>query len=51
MSKRTAKILFQDMQIESAHDYFGIDNGILWQVVQTDVPKLLEQVERIIQAL
>ena len=38
------------MRNRIVHDYFGIDNGILWQVVQTNAPKLLEQVERIIQA-
>ena len=28
-----------------AHDYFGIDNDILWDVVQNKVPELLEAVE------
>lgn len=26
------------------HEYFGVDPEILWDVVQTHVPKLLEQV-------
>ena len=38
------------MRNRIVHDYFGIDNGILWQVVQADAPKLLEQIEWIIQA-
>ena len=37
------------MRNRIVHDYFGIDNEIIWQVVQTDVPKLLKQVGRIIQ--
>lgn len=38
------------MRNRIVHDYFGIDNGIIWEVVQTDVPKLLKEIERIIQA-
>ena len=25
-----------------AHDYFGIDNDILWDVVQNKIPQLFE---------
>ena len=28
-----------------AHDYFGIDNDILWDVVQNKVPELAKAVE------
>ncbi len=31
------------------HEYFGLDNDILWDVVQNQVPKLLEQVELILK--
>ena len=37
------------MRNRIVHDYFGIDNGIIWQVIQTDAPKLLKQVNQIIQ--
>jgi len=29
------------------HEYFGIDNEILWDVIQNRVPELLDQVKRI----
>jgi len=28
-----------------AHEYFGVDLEIVWQVVQTDLPALIRQVE------
>lgn len=31
-----------------AHDYFGIDEHILWDIVQNHVPRLLEQVRQIL---
>lgn len=30
------------------HEYFGIDDEILWDVIQTQVPQLLEQVTGIL---
>ncbi len=30
------------------HDYFGIDEEILWDVVQTEIPALLASVDRIL---
>ena len=37
------------MRNRIVHDYFGIDNGIIWQVIQTDAPELLKQVNQIMQ--
>ena len=31
------------------HDYFKVDENILWSVVQRDVPKLKQQVERLVE--
>jgi uncharacterized protein with HEPN domain len=30
-----------------AHEYFGLDIDILWDVIQTRIPVLLEQVEQV----
>jgi len=32
-----------------AHDYFGIDNDILWDVVQNKIPELAETVHAFLQ--
>lgn len=32
-----------------AHEYFGVDEEIIWDIVRTKVPVLLEQVQRILQ--
>ena len=37
------------MRNRIVHDYFGIDNGIIWQIVQADAPELLKQIDRIMQ--
>jgi uncharacterized protein with HEPN domain len=29
------------------HGYLGIDNDTLWSIIQTDVPKLLDQLHKI----
>ena len=34
-----------------AHAYFALDDATLWKIVQTDVPRLLAQLERIEQEL
>ena|SRR5258706_9318660 len=31
------------------HDYFKVDEEILWSVVQNDLPRLKEQVERLVR--
>ncbi|WP_041623384.1 DUF86 domain-containing protein [Spirochaeta thermophila] len=33
------------------HEYFGIDEDILWDVVKNKIPKLLESVEQILSEL
>jgi uncharacterized protein with HEPN domain len=30
-----------------AHEYFGLDNEIIWDVIQTQIPVLAEQLRRI----
>jgi uncharacterized protein with HEPN domain len=30
-----------------AHDYFGLDKGILWDVVTNEVPSLMEHLKRL----
>lgn len=32
-----------------AHEYFGVDEEIIWDVVQNKIPRLLEQIQRILQ--
>lgn len=32
-----------------AHEYFGIDDDLLWDIVADQVPELLEQVRRILK--
>ena len=32
-----------------AHEYFGIDEDILWDIVVNQVPQLLEQVQEILE--
>lgn len=31
-----------------AHEYFGVDEDILWDVVQNKIPRLLEQIQLIL---
>ena len=31
-----------------AHHYFGINQEIVWQIVQEDLPKLREQIEALL---
>ena len=32
---------FRDVLI---HNYFGVDNGIVWNVVEKEIPRLKEQI-------
>jgi uncharacterized protein with HEPN domain len=34
-----------------AHAYFALDNATLWKIVRGDIPRLVEQLERIEQDL
>jgi len=31
-----------------AHEYFGVDEEVLWEAVSNDIPKLKEQIEKIV---
>jgi uncharacterized protein with HEPN domain len=33
------------------HHYFGINNEIIWEIVQVDLPELLPQIQKILRAL
>lgn len=37
------------MRHKIVHDYMAIDEDIVWQVVTTDLPKLIVGLERIIE--
>lgn len=30
-----------------AHEYFGIDSTLVWEIIKNDIPELKEKVERI----
>jgi len=48
---RTPKRLIEDI-LESCHkivhDYFGIDNTIVWQIKETYLPSLIEKLSNLI---
>ena len=31
-----------------AHDYFGLDQGMVWETARTDIPALAKQLERLL---
>lgn len=33
-----------------AHEYFGVDLGILWRIVSDELPKVRERMERVVEA-
>ena len=33
------------------HEYFGVDNNLIWQVIMEDIPKLRSKIENIITLL
>jgi uncharacterized protein with HEPN domain len=35
------------MRNKLSHGYFGIDNDILWNVIQSEIPKLVQELQRI----
>lgn len=37
-----------DARNRMAHGYLGIDDDIVWDIVQTDIPKLLSQLRRLL---
>lgn len=38
-----------DMRNKIIHDYFGVDFDIIWDVLETDIPKLKIEVEKILR--
>lgn len=38
------------MRDRLVHDYFGVDLDIVWDVVQTKIPQLRDEVRRILGA-
>ncbi len=34
-----------------AHEYFGIDPRLVWQIIQIDIPELKKKVEHILQSI
>ena len=33
------------------HEYFGIDNNLIWQIISNDIPKLKESIQKILESL
>jgi uncharacterized protein with HEPN domain len=34
-----------------AHEYFGIDSSIVWEIIKNDIPELKEKVEHILKSI
>ncbi len=34
-----------------AHEYFGIDSIMVWEIIKTDIPDLKERVETILESI
>ncbi|WP_028298554.1 HepT-like ribonuclease domain-containing protein [Olivibacter sitiensis] len=32
------------------HEYFGLDDGIIWEIIQNDLPQLQRDINRILEA-
>lgn len=39
------------LRIIVVHEYFGVDDKVIWDIIQNDLPALKQQVERIAQEL
>lgn len=33
------------------HEYFGIDNNLVWEIIKNDIPELKEKIETILKSL
>ena len=33
------------------HEYFGIDSGLVWEIIKNDIPELKGKVENILKSL
>ena len=43
-----AIIAFRNIAI---HEYFGVDEDIVWDIIENNIPKLLEKIEEVIASL
>ena len=34
-----------------AHEYFGIDSSLVWEIIKNDVPELKEKIEHILKSI
>lgn len=34
-----------------AHEYFGIDSALVWEIIKTDIPELKEKIEHILKSI
>ena len=34
-----------------AHEYFGIDSSLVWEIIKNDIPELSEKVEHILKSI
>lgn len=34
-----------------AHEYFGIDSNLVWEIIKNDIPELKERIDEIIKSL
>jgi uncharacterized protein with HEPN domain len=50
MSKREVAINIIDMHHRLIHGYDEVDFDIVWEVVATDIPVLIPQLEKLVEA-
>ena len=34
-----------------AHEYFGIDSSLVWEIIKNDIPELKEKIERVLKSI
>ena len=34
-----------------AHEYFGIDSSLVWEIIKNDIPDLKEKIKLILQSI
>ena len=39
------------MRDELIHEYFGVDTGIVWNVIEQEIPKLKEKIDQLLREL
>ena len=39
------------LRIIVVHQYFGVDEKVIWDIIQNDLPSLKDQIERLIKSL